>query len=77
MTPFYGYQSESQMRKHNPILADQLIMNAKKIRSRVATRGKKCTGEINGVFRYADGSKDSGQVITIHEAEMGGCRFKW
>lgn len=78
MSNFYGYDSETQMREHNPRLADWLIANSEKTATRVSTRGKQCTGSIDGkTFLYADGTTDKGQAVTNNKAKLGGVVFKW
>ena len=75
---FYGYESESQMREYNPTIADHLISIAEKCQIAVCTRGKQCTGSIDGkVFMYADGSKDFGVTITDCRAKFGQDVFRW
>lgn len=78
MTNFYGYETETQMREHNPRFADWLIANSEKTPTRISTRGKKCMGSIDGkTFIYADGSTDEGQTVTSHKAKVGSVAFKW
>jgi hypothetical protein len=75
---FYGYESESQMREYNPTIADHLISIAEKSPMVVCTRGKQCTGSIDGKeFMYADGSKDFGVTITHCRAKLGENVFRW
>lgn len=75
---FYGYASESQMRKYNPTIADHLISIAQKRPMVVCTRGKQCAGLLDGEeFMYADGSKDFGVTITDCRAKLGENVFRW
>ena len=74
----YGYESESQMRKYNPTIADDLISIAEKRPMVVCTRGKQCTGSLDGKeFMYADGSKDFGVKIMDCRAKLGETVFRW
>jgi len=76
---FFAYESESQMREIIPsILADHLIQIAKKEQISVCSRGKQCTGSIDGKeYMYADGSKDFGETITICRASFQNNVYRW
>lgn len=75
---FYGYKSEADMRECNPTIADHLISISEKRPMTVSTRGKQCTGSIDGnEFMYADGSKDFGVTITDCRAKFGENVFRW
>lgn len=75
---FYGYQSEEEMRKYNPDMADHIISIAEQSQAVVCSRHKKCVGSIGGkTFVYADGSTDEGITITSFRAKLGGDVFRW
>jgi hypothetical protein len=75
---FYGYESEAQLRQHHPELADELIQLATTREMRVCTRGKACTGSIDGkTFMYSDGSTDEGVTLTSSRVDYGGHVFRW
>ncbi len=75
---FFGYESESHMRKNNPVIADYLISIAEKSVTNVSTRGKTCVGTIDGKeFMYSNGTKDNGFPIATYRAKLGEQVFKW
>ena len=75
---FHGYKNEEQLREMNPDIADHLISIAKTKEISVCTRGKVCTGSIDGkTYLYTDGSSDQGQTIVQYKAEHEGCVFAW
>lgn len=75
---FYGYESESQMRQYNPLIADRLIAIATKTTRNVCSRDKRCVGSIDGKeYIYEDGSKDFGRTISRYSATLDNHQFMW
>jgi len=75
---FYGYKNEKQLKEMNPDIAEYLISIAKTKEINVCTRGKQCTGSIDGKnYMYADGSSDQGQTVVSCRAEHKGNVYGW
>jgi len=75
---YHGYKNEEQLREMNPDIANHLISIAKTKEINICTRGKVCTGSIDGKnYLYTDGSSDQGQTITHYRAEHKGSVFEW
>lgn len=75
---FFGYESKTQMMAANPTIAADLIRVATRRPIQVCTRGKNCTGSIDGrQFRYADGTTDHGTTVCECTAKLNGHTFRW
>lgn len=75
---FYGYDSEAEMRKYNPVVADHLVSVAETRKVTFCSRGKMCIGSPDGeTCHYAEGSKDQGTTAVECRAVMGCNEFRW
>lgn len=74
---FYGFKSELELEKSYPALADTLISISTQHETKVCSRGKKCTGSMDGIFIYSDGTRDSGEISVIKTAKLGNATFRW
>jgi hypothetical protein len=76
---FFGYNTEADMRRANPELADLLIARSSRTPMRVASRNKPmCTASFDGkTFHYVDGTRDDGEDVIICRAGHGSNIFSW
>jgi hypothetical protein len=74
---FYGFKSEKELKKSYPALAGTLISISTQHEINICSRGKKCTGSMDGIYIYYDGTRDSGEISVIHTAKLGNRTFRW
>lgn len=78
ITMFYGYNSKEEMEAANPLDCHLIIKGAIRTKTKsAATRGKQCVGCWGGIYRYTDGTQDSGEPFVLARAEWRGDTFMW